>query len=65
MAERISRDFYCRDVLEVAPALLGMKLIRVMPGGMREVMVISETEAYKGSDDLACHASKGLTPRNR
>jgi len=25
--------------------------------------VISETEAYHGIDDLACHCSKGITPR--
>jgi DNA-3-methyladenine glycosylase len=27
--------------------------------------IISETEAYKGSEDLACHASRGKTPRNK
>ena len=27
-------------------------------------MTISETEAYDGEKDLACHASKGKTPRN-
>ena len=27
-------------------------------------MTISETEAYDGEEDLACHASKGKTLRN-
>jgi DNA-3-methyladenine glycosylase len=28
-------------------------------------MTINETEAYDGEEDLACHASKGKTPRNQ
>jgi len=31
---------------------------------MKSTYVISETEAYRGGEDLACHASKGRTPRN-
>ncbi len=28
-------------------------------------VTITEVEAYRGTDDLGCHASKGLTQRNR
>ncbi len=65
MAERFDREFYSRDVLEVAPQLLGQHL--VMPGsdGSLSTYVITETEAYRGGEDKACHASKGITPRTR
>ena len=51
--------------MEVAPALIGMHLVRKLPGGDTQRFIISETEAYKGSVDEACHARKGLTERNR
>ena len=63
MNEKLTADFYTRDVLEVAPELIGKKLVRVMPDGEIASYLITETEAYRGTDDLACHASKGITPR--
>lgn len=65
MSERLDREFYTRDVLEVAPSLLGKKLVRVWPDGSQSRYVISETEAYRGGEDLACHASKGKTSRTQ
>ena len=65
MTKRFDRSFYSRDVLEVAPQLLGQHLVRIGPNGQPSTYVISETEAYRGGEDLACHASKGMTPRNR
>lgn len=60
---RLQRDFYIRDVLEVAPSLLS-KILAVKDGdGSVRRYVITETEAYRGSEDKACHASKGRTPR--
>lgn len=59
----MDREFFCRDVLEVAPGLLGRRLIRVFPDGSRGSFMITETEAYRGREDKACHASKGNTPR--
>jgi DNA-3-methyladenine glycosylase len=63
MGNRLNRAFYNQDVLEVAPLLLGQHLIRVWPDGSKSVYLISETEAYRGGEDRACHASKGKTPR--
>jgi DNA-3-methyladenine glycosylase len=34
-----------------------------MPNGSELRYRIIETEAYRGAEDLACHASKGRTPR--
>ena len=63
MGDRLGRDFYRQDVLDVAPGLLGKQLVRIQPDGNRSIYTITETEAYRGGDDRACHASKGRTPR--
>lgn len=58
----LKRNFYNKNTLEVAKALLGMILVRKING--REIRAkITETEAYMGEDDLASHASRGRTPR--
>ncbi len=54
--------FYDRSVLDVAPALLGQRLVRSLDGE-RAAGIIIETEAYNGEQDLACHARAGRTPR--
>lgn len=43
--------------------MLGMRLVRNV-GGVRVGGVIIETEAYRGEEDLACHAHVGRTRRN-
>jgi DNA-3-methyladenine glycosylase len=63
MQARLDREFYRRDVLEVAPDLLGKYLVTEQGDGRQFKYTITETEAYRGGDDLACHASKGLTKR--
>ena len=63
MAKRLKPEFFKRDVLKVAPDLLGKTLVRRFSDGRIERYTITETEAYRGTDDLACHASKGRTPR--
>lgn len=55
-------SFYERDVVVCARALLGMRLVRLL-GGVRLSGIICETEAYRGEEDLACHARAGRTPR--
>lgn len=61
---RLGGDFYKQDVLEVAPQLLGKTLVRVMEDGTIRKGVITEVEAYRGEEDLACHARNGKTTRN-
>jgi len=63
MGDRLPLDFFIRDVLEVAPELLGKLLVRQFDDGRIERYLITEVEAYRGIEDRACHASKGRTPR--
>lgn len=63
MTRRLGKEFYCQDVLDVAPRLLGQHLVRVYADGTKTRYTITETEAYRGWEDRACHASKGRTPR--
>lgn len=60
----LSRDFYNRPTLTVARELIGARLVRILDGHTLAGW-ITETEAYIGQDDLACHARAGLTPRTR
>ena len=55
--------FFQRDVLTVAPELLGKILVRQFDDGNVERYRITEVEAYRGEEDLACHAAKGRTAR--
>ncbi len=58
----LSRQFFARDTLAVARGLIGIRLVRVV-AGERLSGIVSETEAYVGEDDLACHARAGRTAR--
>ena len=60
---RLSSEFFQRDVLQVAPDLIGQFLMRTYPNGEVKRYIITEVEAYRGKEDLACHASKGRTAR--
>ena len=55
---RLPYEFYHRHALDVAPDLVGKVLVC---GDKR--LRISETEAYCGETDTACHAHKGRTKR--
>lgn len=58
----LTGEFFHRDCLEVAPDLCGKELCVRCEGGVKR-LVITETEAYRGEEDTACHASKGRTRR--
>lgn len=58
----LPRKFYNRPTLTVARELLGVRLVHIS-NGKKLVGLITETEAYIGEDDLACHAKAGRTKR--
>ena len=60
----LPRSFYRHNTVKVAKDLLGKTLVRktgdkIMSG------IITETEAYRHTDDPASHAYRGLTDRNK
>jgi DNA-3-methyladenine glycosylase len=59
----IPTDFFDRPTAVVARELLGKSLVR-QQGRSRWCSVVTETEAYEGTHDLACHSSRGRTARN-
>jgi DNA-3-methyladenine glycosylase len=59
---RLSRGFFDRDVLQVAPDLIGKKLVRKNNEALS--YIITEAEAYRGIEDEASHARFGKTSRN-
>ena len=60
---RLDRTFFTRDVLKVARDLVGKDLVVLDADRVARRYEILETEAYRGEEDMACHASKGRTKR--
>jgi DNA-3-methyladenine glycosylase len=52
MFKPLSRKFYARNTVKVAKDLLGKYLVY-----KKQIYIITETEAYCGIKDKACHAS--------
>lgn len=64
MPTRLQKSYFQNpDTLFLAKDLIGKTLVRNFEGDSIFRSRIIETEAYMGSEDLACHASKGRTPR--
>lgn len=61
---RLNRAFFSRYTPEVARDLLGCTLVRAIGRSVLKARVV-EVEAYRGKDDPASHAFRGLTPRTR
>jgi len=59
----ISRGFFARHAVEVAPDLLGCVLEHQTADGLVAVE-LTEVEAYAGESDPASHAYRGKTQRN-
>jgi len=62
---KMDRNFYKKDVLDICPHILGKTLVRKCPDGTIFKEIITEVEAYRGEEDLGCHASKGKTERTK
>lgn len=54
---------FSADAVALAPRLLGKFLCRRLEDGTVLRRRITETEAYFGEEDTACHAHRGRTPR--
>ena len=53
---KLPREFYLGDTVQIAQNMLGMYLVRRMADGKLLAGRITETEAYVGRCDKACHA---------
>ena len=60
----LKKEFYERETVTVAKQLIGKTLIRKIHD-VKLTGIITETEAYRGKDDCASHASTKMTNRNR
>jgi DNA-3-methyladenine glycosylase len=65
MSGRLSRVFFARPCIEVAPELLGCLLVHELNSGVRLSGTIVEVEAYLGDgSDAGSHSHNGPTRRN-
>lgn len=62
MTQRLDRTFFLGDAVTVARLVIGMDIVSNTPERSGRFM-ITETEAYMGDGDRACHATRGRTKR--
>lgn len=60
--KRLEKEFFEQDALTAAEQLVGKILVHRTEDGEKRLR-ITETEAYRGEKDTACHAHKGRTKR--
>ncbi len=60
--KRLTQQFFTRPTCTVAQEMLG-KILVFNSHDSTHYGIITETEAYVGQDDPACHAAKGRTTR--
>ena len=58
MSKPLTQSFFKRPAIIVAEDLIGCYLVHRTKNGIQKYM-ITETEAYTGPEDLACHAARG------
>jgi DNA-3-methyladenine glycosylase len=63
-SKTLPRGFFERPADRVARELLGAFLVVRHVDGCVSRHAVVETEAYLGAHDRACHAARGMTPRN-
>lgn len=64
MKRSVGPEFFARrNTVALARWLIGKYLVRRWPDDREEARMITETEAYHGESDLACHARAGRTRR--
>lgn len=61
--QRLNKEYYTLDAVSLAQKLIGKLLCRKIDDKVIKKR-ITETEAYLGESDTACHAHKGKTKRN-
>lgn len=59
MGQILPQSFYEKKTDKVAQALIGQILVRRLPTGELLKSIITETEAYLGIEDKACHTYNG------
>jgi len=62
--KKLGHSFYRRHSIDLARDLIGKILVRRVDSKEYRARIV-ETEAYVGTHDLACHASKGCTRRTQ